>query len=797
MSSISRGIAKSLEKSYPVLSRKIHSLYFSNLTPKQRSSDSSASAARFASYLDDCLDLSSLEKLHACMIVRGLEQNSVLGFGALCTFENFNIYTESRSGFNKFINGDVPLWSSIIVAYFRASEYGIVLRFYVALRQKYIGIHNAAITFGLKSCVELRSSDFGRNVHADAFKFGLSNDRYVGSSLIGFYSKCDLIREAARVFDEITDRDVVAYTSMIAGYAQLGGHCVFKAFAVARDMQRSGFEPNRVTLVSLLQCASRVVSVKKGKMIHGYAIRRGIGGLDEVFETSLIDMYVKCSHPHWATVVFDTMDKQSVGSWNALITGHLRVGRQLDALNLFQQMVRENCGLDSIALVNGLSSCAGLGYLLLGKSIHCFIVRKGVHFDLVGVTALVDMYSKCKHIRGAMDIFYKTKVKDHILFNVMIAGYLDSGFVLRALETFQEMFTEFVRPNASTIIIVLSAVSNTDGDKRKGQSIHGYIFRHGFEGDTEVANQLINMYAKWGVIEIARNVFERINNKDSVSFTSIITGYVNLGLSNAAVALFRLMLRENLSPDCVTFTGLLQALNQLGSVVFIREVHGHLYRVFLENDVVLKNSLITAYSKWGKLEMACNLFENMARHDLSSWNTIIAAYGMNGNGIKALELFSRMKEEKVYPDETTIKSVLSACSHSGLVTEGLHIFNTMIEEYGIMPSKEHYGCVVDLLGRIGELEEAYNLLKCVPLSQKKTSILGALLGACRVHGNLEIGEKVGKWILDEDSCDASAYCSVSNLYAGGWKWDKVADLGAVAKSKGLKRTPGYSLVSLS
>ncbi|XP_073154538.1 putative pentatricopeptide repeat-containing protein At3g01580 [Henckelia pumila] len=790
MISISRGIPKSLEKSYLFLSRKVHSVYFSDLTPENRSSASFAIPAGFAS------DPNSLKKLHACIIVRGLEQNSLLGPRTLCPYANFNHFTESRSAFDIFINGDIiPLWNSIIVGYFRASEYGDVLRLCVALRQKYIGIHNAAIIFGLKSCVELGSCEFGRNVHADAFKFGLSNDRYVGSSLIGFYSKCDLFKEAAKVFDEISDRDVVVYTSMIAGYAQLGDHCVFKAFAVARDMQRNGFEPNRVTLVSLLQCASRIGSVDKGKMIHGYAIRRGIGGLDEVFETSLMDMYVKCSHPDRAAVAFDRMNKRSIGSWNALITGHLRFGHQLDALNLFHQMVRENCGLDSIAIVNGLLSCAGLGYFLLGKSIHCFIIRKGVHSDLVGATALVDMYSKCKHIRGATYLFYKTKVKDCVLFNVMIAGYLDNGFVLRAMETFQEMVAKFVRPNASTIVIVLSAMSNIAEDKRKGQSIHGYIFRHGFEGNTEVANQFINVYAKWGVIETARNIFERIKVKDSVSFTSMITGYANLGLSNAAMALFRLMQRENLSADCVTFTSLLQALNQLGSVILAREVHGHLYRVLLENDVVLMNSLITTYSKWGKLEMASSLFENMAEHNLSSWNTMIAAYGIHGNGIKALELFSRMTIVEVYPDETTIKSVLSACSHSGLITEGLHIFNTMIEEYGIVPSEEHYGCVVDLLGRTGELEEAYNLLKCVPLSQKKTSILGALLGACRVHGNMEIGERVGKWLLDKDSCDASAYCSVSNLYAGGWKWDELADLGAVAKRKGLKRTPGYSLVN--
>ncbi|KAI3452257.1 hypothetical protein Pfo_008922 [Paulownia fortunei] len=781
MNPFSYGQLKSLKKPNLFLSSKSLTSYFSNLTVQNLRSLSFSLPEKFASYLENCPDTSSLKKLHACVITQGLEQNIFLGSKLLNSYAKFNLLAESKWVFNKIVNNNLSLWNSIIVGYFRADQYSEVLGLYLNLRQKNIGIHSSAITFALKSCVELGTSEFGRSLHVDAFKFGLSYDQFVGSSLIKFYTKCDQIVEAAKVFDEIIDRDVVAYTSMITGYAQVGDRHANKAFRVARDMQTDGFEPNRVTLVSLLQCASRLGALEEGRSIHGYAIRRGIGCLDEVFETSMLDMYIKCGDPDRGAMIFDKMSKKNTGSWNALIAGHLQLGQPLEAFDLFLQMVNK-CELDLIALANGLLSCADLGYLVIGKTIHCHILREGVHLDLVGTTALIDMYSKCKHLSAAMNIFYRTETKDDALFNVMIAGYLHNGCLFRAIETFHGMITKCVRPNTGTIISVLSALSDMEAI-RTGKCIHGYVFRQGLEANIDIANQFINMYEKCGFIGCARQVFDRIKIKDRVSWTSMMTGLVNHGLADEAMTLFLLMQRENLHLDAVTLTCLLQALNQLGSVNIVREVHGRLYRVFLEKDVTLMNSLITTYSKWGKFKTASNLFKHMADKHLSSWNTMIAAYGMHG-------------DFNIAPDGVTFKSILSACSHNGLVEEGLYAFSSMEKEYGIIPSEEHYGCMVDLLGRAGRLEEAYNILKHVP-SRQNASTLGALLAACRIHGNSEMGERVGQWLLHVEPENASAYCSVSNLYAGEGKWDQVARIGAIAKGKGLKRTPGSSLVELN
>ncbi|KAH6791987.1 hypothetical protein C2S52_002464 [Perilla frutescens var. hirtella] len=774
-----------------VLSLKSPISYFSNSTAENLHSDSLSLPQKFASYLEICPDINFLKKLHACVITHGLERNIFLGSKLINLLAKFNLLAESKWVFNKIINNNLSLWNSIVVGYFRADQYSEVLGIYLKLRRRKIGIHSSAITFALKSCVELGASKFGRNLHTDAFRFGLSSDRFVGSSFIEFYTNCDQIGEAAKVFDEITERDVVAYTSMITGYSKFGDHRANEAFRVAGEMQMDGFEPNRVTLVSLLRCASRLRALNEGRSIHGYAMRRGIGCADEVFETSLIDMYVKCADPDLGAIVFDKMSRKTTGSWNALIAGYLQLGQPLEAFDLFLKMVR-HCELDLIALANAVWSCADLGYLLIGKAIHCHIIRGGINLDLVGTTALIDMYSKCKHLSAAMNVFYMTEAKDAAMSNVMIAGYLHNGCVYRAIETFREMAAAHVRPNTGTIISVLSALSDTE-KIRTGWCIHGYVLRQGLEANIDIANQFINMYAKCGFIGCARQVFDGIKIKDQVSWTSMMTGVVNHGLADEGLTLFLFMQRENLQPDAITYTCLIQALNQLGSVNLVREVHGHLYRVFLEKDTTLINSLITTYSKQGKLKVACNLFKNMSEKHLPSWNTMIAAYGMHGDFVKALKLFYQMRKEDVAPDGVTFKSILSACSHTGLIEEGIHLFNSMEKDYGITASDEHYGCLVDLLCRAGKLGEAYNILEHAP-SRRNASTLGSVLVACRIHGNSEIGERVGQWLLEIEPENMSAYCSLSNLYAGGGRWDEVAHIGALAKRRGLKRTPGYSLV---
>lgn len=767
---------------------------FSSRLPKLLKESTPLLPEKFASFLETCSNVNLLKKLHACLCTRGLADNKFLRSKLVKSYTRFNLLKESKWVFDKVVDNNLPLWISVIVGYFRGDNFDEVLRQYIELRRINIGIHSSTLTLGLKSCVELGTFEFGRAIHVDGFKFGLSNDQFVGSSLIGFYSKFDHIEKAAKVFEEIINRDVVTYTSIITGYAHAADLFAYKAFRMTSHMQWDGIEPNRVTLVSLLQAASQLGALEEGKSIHGYGIRRGIGCLDEVFETILMDMYIKCGDPNKAAAIFEKMDEKTIGSWNALIACHVQLGEPLKALNLFSQMVEEDCELDLITLANGLMSCADLGNLVMGKSIHSYIIRSGIRLDLVTTTNLIDMYSKCKHLTEASEVFNKSEDKDSVLFNVMIAAYQCNGFPHRAMETFNEMVMAGVRQNTSTILSVLSSLSDIK-NSQAGKCIHGYVLELGFEANTEVANQLMNMYAKCGFIGCARKVFDTLKIKDTVSWTTLMMGYINHNLADEAMTLFRLMLREKLCLDSVALTSVLQALNQLGIVSLAREVHCLAYRISVEEDIFLINSLIITYSRCGKLTMARNLFEHMSERHLSSWNTMIAAYRMHGDCVQALKLFDQMRREKISPDEVTFTSVLSACSHSGSLEKGLCIFWSMEKEYGVVPSEEHYGCVVDLLGRAGQIEEAYNLLKKFP-SEQCSSALRALLAACRVHGSTAMGERIGRWLLNMEPQHTSIYCAVSNMYAGGGKWDDVARIGAIAKGKGLKRTTGYSLVDL-
>lgn len=253
------------------------------------------------------------------------------------------------------------------------------------------------------------------------------------------------------------------------------------------------------------------------------------------------------------------------------------------------------------------------------------------------------------------------------------------------------------------------------------------------------------------------------------------------------------MQKENLNPDSVTLICLLQVFSLLGSVSGAKEILCRVLRLSMEKETSVMNSLLNTFRKCGKLEITRNLFDQMDERCLTSWNTMIAAYGMHGNCVLALGLFDQMKKEKVVPNEVTFTSLLTSCSHAGLVEEGLRVFRSMKEEYSIFPSQLHYACIVDLLGRAGQLEEAYNFWKCLPVKEN-ASLLNALLAACRIHGNTEMGEVIGMQLLDLEPENSGVYGMVSSLYAEGEKWNDAARIRDEIEERGLKWTGGYSIV---
>ncbi|KAG0489033.1 hypothetical protein HPP92_007844 [Vanilla planifolia] len=720
----------------------------------------------------------------------------MLGVKLLNCYAHCGRLWESKWLFSKIIDRNIFLWKSVIVEFYRAGQFEEILRLYDILKLYRIGIDSSNITFSLKGCAELKNAVTGRAIHADSLKVGLNIDKFVASSIIRLYCLCGKIDEGYRAFTEILDKDVVAYTSMITGCAMFPGLNANMAFEITSDMHRRGLCANRVTLVSLLRVAGHLEALREGQAAHCFAMRRGISFLDEALGTAIVDMYARCGALDLAASVFRQMEKTCTALWNALISGLILWGKSAEALKVYGNMEKDQKIFpDSITLSNLIAVCADLDFLYRAKDIHGYLIRQEILLDLPLVTSLIDLYFKGGKVHHANKLFAEIMVRDTILYDVMISGYIQNNKTDHAIQTFQRMLQEGINPNSTTILILLSAFSDAT-DTRLGKWIHAFTIRHSLNLSFDVCNQILQMYAKWGCLETARMLFESIARKDLVSWTVMMMAYVNHGYADKAFLLFHKMQQSGEKPDSITLITLLKAHNEIGCPRTVKEIHGHVYRTLLVRDNTTMNSIITAYAKCGKLDMAKSVFNSIPKECVTSWNTMIAAYGIHGCVEEVISLFNEMQRQSISPDGMTGTSVLSACSHGGLIEVGLHVFNIMTNELSFSPSEEHYNCMVDLLGRAGRLEEAHDLVKHFPLKDRR-SALCALLAGCRIHNNVKLGEVVGKELLELEPHNPGNYSLISNIYCQQNMWNKAEVVRTKARMNGLQKAPGFSLVNLN
>jgi pentatricopeptide repeat protein len=303
------------------------------------------------------------------------------------------------------------------------------------------------------------------------------------------------------------------------------------------------------------------------------------------------------------------------------------------------------------------------------------------------------------------------------------------------------------------------------------------------------------MYAKCGRIEIAWQLFGKMHKRDVVSWNAMIAGYEQNGFAEEALALFKQMQLEIAMPNSVTMLTVIQACADLGALQQGRWIRENIIQSRYEVDVAVGNSLITMYAKCGSIELARQVFDKMLERDVITWSAMIAGYGVNGHGNDALMLFEHMQQTGTQPNHVTYVSVLSTCSHAGLVDEGWQYFGCMSQNYGITPLVEHYACMVDLLGRAGHLDEAWDFVKKMPL-EPAASVWGALLGVCRIHYNLELGELAAKRLFDLEPENAGYYTLLSNIYAAAGRWNDSSKVSALMKDRGVKKKPGCSWVEM-
>ncbi|XP_057861164.1 putative pentatricopeptide repeat-containing protein At3g13770, mitochondrial [Cryptomeria japonica] len=648
----------------------------------------------------------------------------------------------------------------------------------------------------------------------------------IETKVLKMYFSCGSYNDARQVFDQMSTPSVEAWDAMINEHVK-GEHWQ-EAIEVFHHMQRRGMKPHKFIIPLVLKACARLAALQEGKDIHDYVKRVGLES-DGFIANSLLAMYAKCGCLNKAREVFDKMSERGVVSWNAMIAGYLQSGDCEEALHLFNQMkmsgINPNC-VTWTSMISGyaqngywnevleffrkmqkanvepisntlnsiLSACAYFRSLDKGKDVHSYAVKTGFESDVYVRSALIDMYARCGCLEVASQLFNKMPERNVITWTTLIAGYVQHGFANEALKLFSQMNMAGVKPNSVTIATVLPSCAYLTA-LQQGKEIHAYIIKFGFTPHVIVESALVDMYAKCKNIELARNIFDRMTLKNVVSWNSMIAGYTHNEHTVEALNLFRLMHLTDVQPTAVTIATILPACGHLATLQQGKEIHTYILRNGFESVNFVGNALIDMYLKCGNIELANQLFSKISQKNQVSWTTMIAGYSMHGLGKEALALFKQMQEADMKPDQITFVAVLSACSRAGLVDEGWQYFESVQQVYGIKPTIEIYGCMVDLLGRVGQLNEACKFIEDMPL-QPTVGVWGSLLGACRIHCNIELGEYAAKRIFELETEDSGFYILLSNIYANSGRWDDVVKIREVYKRKKFTRRPGCSWIEI-
>ncbi|KAL9321619.1 hypothetical protein ACSQ67_009672 [Phaseolus vulgaris] len=465
--------------------------------------------------------------------------------------------------------------------------------------------------------------------------------------------------------------------------------------------------------------------------------------------------------------------------------------------HLFNQMLSNPFSHNHYTFTYALKACSSHHTRSKALEIHARLLLSGHYVDIFIQNSLLHCYLTQNDVVSATNLFRSIPSPGVVSWTSLISGLAKSGFEAQALHHFSKMNSKpkIVRPNAATLVGALSACSSLRA-LRSGKSVHAYGVRVIANANIVFDNAVLHLYTKSGSLKYAKKLFDKMSMRDVISWTTLLMGYARGGHCEEAFGVFKRMVHSaEAEPNEATVVTVLSACASFGALSLGQWVHSYIdSRHDLVVDGIIGNALLNMYVKCGDMQVGLRVFEMIVHKDVVSWGTVISGLAMNGYGKRTLELFSRMLVEGVEPDDVTFIGVLSACSHAGLVNEGVMFFKAMRDFYGIVPQMGHYGCVVDMYGRAGLFEEAEAFLRSMPV-EAEWPIWGALLQACKIHAN----EKMSEWIkghLKGKSVGVGTLALLSNMYASSERWDDANKIRKSIIGTGVKKVAGCSWVEL-
>ncbi|GLT50166.1 hypothetical protein SLA2020_236730 [Shorea laevis] len=605
----------------------------------------------------------------------------------------------------------------------------------------------------LRHCSNSKSLNQGKQVHPQIIVHGFHQNFFVITKLIQMYADCDDLASAHKLFDQVQQPNVFAWTAVLAFYSRHGLYeeCVGGYY----KLRSLGVLPDGYVFPKVLRACGQLLCLESGMLVHKDVIVCGCE-LNLEVSNSLIDMYARCWDVKAARQVFDEMLERHLLSWNLMISGYV-----------------------------------GNGLLEMAVAFLYYMRLDGFEPDTVTWNMIMDAYCLMGRCDEAWEIFEENREPNIVSWTTLISGYSRIGEHEKSLWIFKDMLNRsMLLPDLGCLSSALASCRHL-GALTSGKEIHGYgikiITGHAFYSSAGAA--LLTMYSKCGRSQEARNVFELMDKSDVVTWNAMILCFVDLGLGHLALECLGKMQRLGIRNDQTTLSTVLPVCDFKSG----QPVHSYVIKCGFDSVVLVCNALIHMYSKCGHIESSYSIFTIMVNRDLISWNTMIGGFAMHGIGQVALQLLPKMVSSGLCPNSLTFTSALSACNHSGLVEEGLKLFHSISNDFGLAPRMEHYACVVDMLARAGRLEDALNFIHEMPLEPNKR-IWGALLAACQECQNVNIGKVAAEHLICLEPEHAGHYITLSNIYARVGRWDDAVRVRKQMEGRGLTKQSGESWI---
>ncbi|PON39801.1 Tetratricopeptide-like helical domain containing protein [Parasponia andersonii] len=740
-----------------------------------------------ASMIPVCTRLGWIEvgkSLHGFAVKCGYSMNAFLVPALVSMYAGDMDSCMSRNLFDSVPQKNITVWNAVISAYTQMEMPMEAFVMFLSMLRSDIQPNLITFISIIPSCANLSSLSYGKSIHASAIRHGSANQVPVSTVLLSMYAKLGDVDSASCIFSQMPNRNRLSWNSMISGYVY-NGLWEFSLDAFSK-MQFEGFNPDEVSIVSITSACSKLEALLLGKSIHAFSLRKGYESNLNV-SNALLAFYAGCQKLSSCFKLFYKMPIKTTVSWNTLISICIHNREMETAATVLHQMQKQDPELDPVTLISILPIFSDRKFMGHGMAFHCYSVKCGFSQDVSLINALISMYCNCGDLDAGKLLFEIMPEKSVVSWNSMMTGFRYHSLYKEVMVLFGRMMRDRKRPNHITLLNLLPACYN----RLQGKSVHAFAIRTGIIRETPFLTSLIIMYARFDDIRFCRILFQTGEKEDISMWNSIMSVHIQTKNASKAIVYFSNLLQMGLEPDNLTVLSLVSACIQVNSLKLANSVMAYLICKGFDKEVTISNALINLYARYGNISTARKLFDRLRGKDNVSWSVMINGYGLHGDGKAALDLFIAMELSGMKPDGITFLTILSACSHSGLADEGRRVFHSMAEQ-GISPRPEHYACLVDLLARTGNLMEAYEIVKGLPF-KPSTSLLEALLGACSIYGNVELGEKIGRKLFDLEPENSRAYVMLHNIYAGAGRWTEAEKVRSEIEKRRLRKIPGFSL----